>query len=157
MKTIVRSGACAAVAMILSVGMAAQTTPQSSSSSAASTITVTGCVQRAPAAGTTTGTSGTAGSASASEPKFVLERAMASPSSSTGTSGATTPTASSYRLSADDAKLTPHVGHKVEISGTLDKAASSASASPSSSSASSTTAPTLKVDTVKMIAASCSE
>jgi len=90
-----------------------------------------------------------------------LERAMASPSSSTGTSGATTPTASSYRLSADDAKLTPHVGHKVEISGTLDKAASSASssasASPSSSSASSTTAPTLKVDTVKMIAASCSE
>jgi hypothetical protein len=82
---------------------------------------------------------------------------MASPSSSTGTSGSTTPTASSYRLSADDAKLTPHVGHKVEISGTLDKAGSSASTSTSSSSATSTTSPTLKVDTVKMIAASCSE
>ena len=28
-------------------------------------------------------------------------------------------TATSYRLDADDAKLTPHVGHKVEITGTV--------------------------------------
>jgi hypothetical protein len=82
----------------------------------------------------------------------VLDRAMASPSSSTGTSGSTsTPTASSYRLNGDDAKLTPHVGHKVEISGTLDKAGSS------SASSSASTSPTLKVDSVKMVAATCSE
>jgi hypothetical protein len=54
--------------------------------------------------------------------------------------------ASSYRLDADESKLSPHVGHKVEITGSLDQASSS---SPSSS-------PRLKVDNVKMIATSCS-
>jgi hypothetical protein len=56
-----------------------------------------------------------------------------------------------YRLDADASKLTAHVGHKVEITGTLDKS-SSASSSPSSSASE----PQLKVETVKMIAASCS-
>jgi hypothetical protein len=85
---------------------------------------------------------------------------MASPSSTTGTTGTapTTPVASSYRLSADDAKLTAHVGHKVEISGTLDKASkTSPDSSASSSSMPSASSPTLKVETIKMIAPSCSE
>jgi hypothetical protein len=63
-----------------------------------------------------------------------------------------------YRLDADDSKLTPHVGHKVEITGTLDSASSSAaSTSPagSSSTASAASGPKLKVDNVKMIATSC--
>jgi hypothetical protein len=55
--------------------------------------------------------------------------------------------ASTYKLDADDSKLSPHVGHKVEITGSLDQASSS---SPSSS-------PRLKVDSVKMIATSCSD
>jgi hypothetical protein len=46
------------------------------------------------------------------------------------------------------------VGHKVEITGTVDK--SSSASSPSSSSSSSASEPLLKVETVKMIAASCS-
>jgi hypothetical protein len=159
MRTIVRSGTFAAAAMILSVGLAAQTTPQSGSSSAATTITVTGCIQRAPAG--TTATSGTTGATSASETKFVLNHAAAaSPASPTGTSG-TTPSpsvASTYRLNADDAKLTPHVGHKVEISGTVDaKATMTSPDSSASSSMSSANGPTLKVETVKMIASSCSE
>jgi hypothetical protein len=54
---------------------------------------------------------------------------------------------SSYKLDADDSKLAPHVGHKVEITGSLDQASSS---SPSSS-------PRLKVDNVKMIATTCSD
>jgi hypothetical protein len=158
MKTIVRSGTSAAFAMILTVGMAAQTTPQSGGSSMAKTITVTGCIQRAPAG--TTGTSGTTGATSASEPKFVLDHAAASPASPTGTSGAApaTPVTSTYRLNADDAKLTPHVGHKVEISGTVDTMATKTSPdSSASSSAPSANGATLKVETVKMIAASCSE
>jgi hypothetical protein len=40
------------------------------------------------------------------------------------------------------------VGHKVEISGTVESASSAASSSMSS--------PTLKVDSVKMIASTCS-
>ena len=69
-----------------------------------------------------------------------------------GTSGSSAsssaPIASSYRLDADASKLTPHVGHKVEISGTVQP-------STSSSSSAASAAPTLKVDNVKMIAATC--
>jgi hypothetical protein len=63
-----------------------------------------------------------------------------------------------YRLDGDESKLSPHVGHKVEITGTLDSASSSAtSTSPagSSSTATASTGPKLKVDNVKMIATSC--
>jgi hypothetical protein len=56
-----------------------------------------------------------------------------------------------YRLDGDASKLTPHVGHKVEITGTLDKSSSAPSASSASASE-----PQLKVESVKMIAASCS-
>ena len=57
---------------------------------------------------------------------------------------------SEYRLDADDAKLTPHVGHKVEITGTAE--AAGMAQRPATSRAS---APKLKVDSVKMIAATC--
>jgi hypothetical protein len=63
------------------------------------------------------------------------------------TSKETTPIASSYRLSAEDSKLSPHVGHKVEISGTVEQ--------PSASASGAAAAPTLKVDNVRMIAATC--
>jgi hypothetical protein len=60
--------------------------------------------------------------------------------------------AKTYRLDADDAKLTPHVGPG-EISGTLvQRRQRTPSASAASSSAS---VPKLKVDTVKMVAANC--
>jgi hypothetical protein len=58
-------------------------------------------------------------------------------------------------LDADAAKLTPHVGHKVEITGTVDEMSSSATP-PSGATASSAAGPKLKVDSVKMIAATCS-
>jgi len=62
-----------------------------------------------------------------------------------------------YRLDSDDSKLTPHVGHKVTIMGTVEPASSSTSSSSSSasSSASASNAPKLKVDTVTMVASSC--
>jgi hypothetical protein len=91
---------------------------------------------------------------------FVLANAMkpaASAAASPAASGApaaaasSAAIASSYRLDADDSKLTPHVGHKVEITGTIDSSSSSgASSSPSASAV-----PKLKVDSVKMVAASC--
>jgi hypothetical protein len=73
----------------------------------------------------------------------------------TGTAGTTPPTtavASEYRLDADDAKLTPHVGHKVEITGTVEPAAAVPPQAPAASAANS---PKLKVDNVKMIATAC--
>jgi hypothetical protein len=127
---------------------------------------VTGCLQRESSTATagTTGTAGTT-SASSSAAGFVLK--VSPPSSPAGSpAGATTgtsgSTASSYKLDADESKLTPHIGHKVEITGSVDKSMSSTAPSGSTSSAAGATAsaganaPKLKVDSVRMIAASCS-
>ena len=163
MKKQIWAGAVAAICG-LSISAAAQTagsqTPQGSRS-ASDQITVTGCLQRDSGTGTAgaTGTTGATG-ASASAPKFVLN-VSPSPSSSpstAGTSGSSS-TASKYQLDADDAKLTPHVGHKVEITGTLDKStsATATATSPTGTASASAGTPKLKVDSVRMIAASCSE
>jgi len=66
------------------------------------------------------------------------------------TLAAQTPTAQT----AEDAKLTPHVGHTVEITGTLVSPSPSAS-SHAASAAGLAPAPTLKVENVKMIADRC--
>jgi hypothetical protein len=104
----------------------------------ADTIIVEGCIQKG-AAGSTTGTTGTTGTAPSA---FMLTSAMKPASSKE-----TTPIASSYHLDAVDSKLSPHVGHKVEITGTVTP--------PSASASGAAAAPTLKVDNVKMIAATC--
>jgi peptidoglycan DL-endopeptidase CwlO len=162
------TGTFAAVACAAAIGVAAQTTSPSQTSSSSDKVTVTGCVQRAASMPT-----GTSGAASSATEKFILSNAMSSDSSksagaTTGTSGTTassstkaSATASSYRLDADDSKLTAHVGHKVEVTGTIESdsstAAASASGSTSGTSASATSsAPKLKVDSVKMIASTCS-
>ena len=152
-----RVGTFGAVACAVAIGVAAQTanppqtpSPSSSQTKSMDKVTVTGCVQRADTAAPT-GTSGSTAAASSAS-KFILANAKSESSGSSATAGtsgsASSATASSYKLDADDAKLTPHVGHKVEISGTVEPASSAASSSMSS--------PTLKVDSVKMIASTCS-
>jgi hypothetical protein len=158
MKSCVWSGASAAV-FALTVGLAGQAPPpnpaQGSSPASPNRVMVTGCVQPAPSG--PTGTSGTVGSASG-ETKFRLTDVMASTANTQGAAGASTAAsvASAYRLDAEDAKLTPHVGHKVEISGTVDAAGASGTASPSATSPSAN-APKLKVDTIKALADTCAK
>jgi hypothetical protein len=124
------------------------------SSASDNKVTVTGCLAKASGTPSPTGTSGAAGAAAASDSKFVLNDVTASGAAPTaGTAGAAGSIASSYRLDADDAKLSPHVGHKVEISGTVDRRPMGDKAEPGAAAGSS--APKLKVDNVKMIAASC--
>ncbi len=162
MKMNVWAGMHAAVFVTLGVGLAGQTSaqspPQNASQASPDHIMVTGCVQ--PAAAGPTGTSGTAGSASA-EAKFHLTNVAPSTAGAQGAGKASTSAspARTYRLDAEDAKLAPHVGHKVEISGTIAPAGASATASPSaaSPSAKAPQLPQLKVDTVKMVAATCTE
>lgn len=171
------SGTCAAIAFGLAVSLFAQTPPASQSSSSyanAKTITVTGCVERAEQSATgTAGTTGIAGSTGVEEPKFVLTNVTpsASETSASGTAGTSGTSeagrasiASKYRLDADDAKLQDHVGHKVEITGTVAPTSSAGastsateppSSSSSSSSASSEKPAKLKVDTVKMVSSTC--
>jgi hypothetical protein len=100
-------------------------------------VVVTGCIQRG--IQSPVGTTGAPGAAAA-DAKFILTKA--SPASDA------TATPKTYRLDADDSQLTAHVGHKVEVTGTVDaKPAPGDAASPAK----------LKVASVKMIAASCSE
>ena len=158
MKTKIWSAACAAMVAGAMTAVFAQSPASSASQSDSSkSLTVTGCVARAEQS--PTGTSGTTGAMSSTQPKFILTNAALSTSSTpgaTGTSGSAsapaTSIASEYKLDASDAKLSEHVGHKVEITGTVEKAP----ASEQKPSASAANAPILKVDNVKMVASSCS-
>jgi hypothetical protein len=151
----------ATVAVVIggfAVALAAQPPQPTTRSDSAKNITVTGCVQKA--GESPTGTSGTAGATRpSSDTKFLLTSVTAGGTGTAGTAGSTAraATASEYRLDGDDAKLTPHVGHKVEIMGSLDDSASS-STPPAAGAATSSgaNAPKLKVDSVRMIASSCS-
>ncbi len=158
MRSRIWSATCAAIVLGVSVGLLAQETPAPqtpSKSTAAKTVTVTGCIAKAEAPTGTAGAAG-AGAATAKETKFVLNNASASASGTAGTAGATSPAAtaiaSEYRLDADDAKLTPHVGHKVEITGTVEETKGATEAPAAASAAN---APKLKVDNVKMVSPSC--
>ena len=113
------SGVCAATVFGLAMAVAsAQTSPPTSQSTAKS-ITVTGCLKKAEAP---TGTSGTASRMDTT--KFLLTNAAIGTTGTAGTAGTTPPSSavsSEYRIDGEDAKLNPHVGHKVELTGTPDR------------------------------------
>lgn len=112
-------------------------------------ITVTGCVERADQVATPTA------SATVDSLTFMLIHAQKGtatepqPTATTGSDKAAT--GSYYRLDADVSTLNPHVGHKVEVTGTL----APPTAPSGSTSASPTNAPLLKVDHVKLVSETC--
>ena len=172
------TGLCTAVVGLSTAALIAQTPAVPQNPSATDQITVTGCLTEAPAttaapgppvAGTgTTGTTGTAGAAtdsSASQPKFVLTNASAAPAADPSAGAVTTasPTpgtpspsdAQTYRLVANPAALSPHVGKKLELTGTLESPASAAQTADAQ--AGPANSPILMVKSGKIIAASCSQ
>jgi hypothetical protein len=144
---------------IAAVSLAAQT-PNSSSANAAAGgtpnhVTVTGCIERAD-----TVAASPRAPADPDSLEYVLVRPSAEQSNSgaspvaTGTSGESSVM---YRLSGDQQKLNPHVGHKVEITGSPSAIEpSAAAASGAISTMPSGAAPGLMVENVRMIDASCS-
>lgn len=119
-------------------------------------ITVTGCIEQSQAQASTkepsaTGTSGKAGGTSKGT-KFILTNPkLQGASAGTPTSSSSSSASASggvYQLDARDSKLSPHVGHQVEVSGTIK---GSVTSSPSAANA-----PKLKVENVKTISTSCS-
>jgi hypothetical protein len=99
---------------------------------------------------------------------FILANAMIgnasmpSSGSAVGTTGTAGTTASargtSYVLEGHDADLKSHVGHKIEVTGTIEpKSKTSAEPAPSApgSPASTMTSDRLTVSSVKMVAAEC--
>jgi hypothetical protein len=121
----------------------------------------------------TAGTAGTAGAAAASGDtagvgaKFLLTNATVS-AADTGAAGSTAATSTAgapstsaatqtYRLMANPEALSPHVGKKVELTGTLVDQNSPASSASSDAAASPANAPALRVEAGKIVAPSCSE
>ena len=130
-------------------------------------ITVAGCLQAAPL-----GPTGTSGSAAptpapsqapdaAAKPeggsrneKLVLANAVASPAEATANASHSAP--QTYRLIANEAALMPHVGKKLELSGTIeDHNSPSRPAIPESNDSSAANAPQLRVESGKVVAETC--
>lgn len=99
--------------------------------------TISGCIQNVPPA------AGAAPSAPAGS-KFELASAKMVTPAPVGTSGTATD-AVRYRLEGDEKLITPHLNHQVEITGTV---------SPTSG-ADAPVAAMLKVESVKMVSATC--
>jgi hypothetical protein len=128
-------------------------------------ITGAGCLQEAPPS--PVGTSGTAAPAppaatdapaksdpASGEARLILANAVPSPAgSSASASNSSAP--QTYRLIANAASLKPHVGKKLELSGTVEDQKSSAPSANSSSSMSD--GPQLRVEAGKVIAEKCTE
>lgn len=148
---------------------------------ASAPATTTGTPGTTGATGTagTPATTGTSGSTASDAPIFLLTNATTSSSAgAAGTAGApgtpsatgTTGTAGApgqadasatqtYRLIASAAALTPHVGKKLEVTGTLEPPTGSAQTSQAqtgqASAESAANARALRVESGKVIAASC--
>jgi len=126
--------------------------PSDQKSASADNLTVMGCLERRTAAAAAT--PGPAGAGAGREaPSFILTKVMR-PTGTAGSSSAGPAPATTYRLDADDSKLTGHVGEKVEITGTL---ARSDSAGAGASRAAGADTPQLKVDNIKMVSKTCTE
>jgi hypothetical protein len=142
-----------AAACALTVSVSAQTPPPAGVTQptfgADKKVTITGCLERSKE------------STASDRTTFMLNNIVpSSPAApaATGTAGTSgsekAPRATSYRLDGEDSKLSPHVGHKMEITGTVEDKPMSATGTPVASG-SGTEAPKFKVETVKMIASSC--
>ena len=122
----------------------------------------------------TTGAAGTAAAAAAASPaaaqNFILTNATigSAEASAAGSTAAAPPAAAppaasanaptqTYRLVANAASLSPHVGKKLELTGTLEEPNSSPSTASSASAAADSKMPALRVQSGKIVAASCSE
>jgi hypothetical protein len=174
MKQTIWTGTCAAIVTFATAAIFAQTpqtptptpaqppAPQASApSSSDKKITVTGCLKAAPQlptdaaspAGTTgtttpnptaaTPTAGATGTTGAVDAKFILTGASATPAEAA--------TAQTYRLIANPTALSEHVGKKLELVGTIDTASTADPKDPSAA------APAFRVESGKILAATCSE
>ena len=175
MRQTIWTGTCAAIVTVATAALFAQTpaqqppaqqppapatAPQTATpSTSANKVTVTGCLKAAPTApgdttspAGTTGTTGTdpaataagaTGTTGAAAAKFILTEASATPADAAS--------AQTYRLIANPTALSEHVGKKLELVGTIDKTSTPDPKDPSAA------APALRVESGKILAATCNQ
>jgi pyruvate/2-oxoglutarate dehydrogenase complex dihydrolipoamide acyltransferase (E2) component len=134
--------------------------PSASAASAGKKVTYSGCIERQPAsAAAVTGAANMPFSLTNASPvdssSPVATSGGAAGAAGAGKSTATAAAGKTYRLDGTDRMLSPHVGHKVEITGTLDEESASPAANASATGASAAAAAKLKVDSVKMVSTTC--
>lgn len=138
----------------------AQRTPPAPSAEARTpnTITVSGCLQSAPATATaeTRGPAG-AGASAAAGPAFMLSGVTSTAAGDTkgGAVGTTGTAATSYKLEGDAKQLSPHLNHRVEIMGRVQSSSASATGAERAAPGSTAAGPTLRVESVKMLSSTC--
>lgn len=165
---------CMAAAILCASALATAQSPTTTTASASTTandkITVSGCLQGGAASSSTTASTSTA---SSSMSNYVLIPMAAD--TTAGTAGSTTTTTATtdksdmrtrgttqYVLDGRDSELKNHVGHRIEVTGTIGsqgdhgKAATSTTTSGSASTRMNHPTETLKVSSVRMISSSCS-
>jgi len=180
------TGTCAAIVGFATTAMIAQApqtpqtpptppqAPQAAAASAEGKVTVTGCLKTAPpdaaSATGTAGTTGTTGTTSAASPnaaadaKFLLTEATSTPAASDPSAAPAPPPAapsethagSTYRLIANPSALTPHVGKKLALTGTIEKSpAAEASSTPGTPTGADAPMLALRVESGKILAETC--
>lgn len=97
------------------------------------------------------------GATSVAAPRFVLSSAATTASgepnrSVVGTSGTVITT---YQLDGDVATISPHLNHRVEITGRLQSSAASPTGAANAAAGSTAAGPTLRVESVRMLAETC--
>ena len=124
---------------------------------AANTVTFTGCIEDAPMV---TAAVVAPASAPSATKMYYLNNAKMAPdagaarSSAVGTTGAA---ATGYRLDGDTALISPHLNHQVRIVGTVQSSNASPTGAANAAPGSTAAGPTLKVESVTMVAAKCEE
>jgi hypothetical protein len=134
--------------------------PAPSAQAKANTVTFTGCIQDAPmttAAAAAPASPGRAESSAASTKTYYLNNAtMAADAGkdrpAVGTSGLA---ATGYRLEGDNALITPHLNHQVRIVGMVQSSNASEAGAANAAAGSTASGPSLKVESVTMVAAKC--
>ncbi len=108
----------------------------------------------ATAGGATTGTTATGGTTTGTSGTTATGTTSTGTAGATQASSATTASAQTYRLIANPTALSPHVGKKLELTGTLEDQSGTAHPDAAGPDAN---APALRVEAGKVIAASCSQ
>ena len=122
--------------------------PPPSAQTKAGTVTMTGCIQDVPAPGNPAGAAADSNAAVSAKTFYLNNTKMAADAGrdrpAVGTAGLA---ATGYRLDGDNSLITPHLNHQVQVVGMIQQS----DASPGSAAA----GPTLKVESVTMVAAKC--